>query len=379
MRPMLWMTGGVLLLVGLVATFVAFDSYSNKVANELMNAILRSESASIQQGNLLTSITKLQSSIETSDSLAGVAAFDLNLDPQMRFPLILIGEVSSVQPHLLQSGEIRVGVFAKTYARQITRQHVLVFHFRPKFILWTFAATAISLTLLLSSFGVLGIRLESVRARERALAFEIISQQIAHDIRSPLSALKIFSGVAEGKGLPTQILNDIVDRIEEILEDLKFRAVRPGTATAFSINDAIKRIAREKNLEHPGRTIRTSFNGAGEIVGDQAQFSRAISNLVNNALEASTADSPVEIALNVQRGRCVLSIVDSGRGIPDHLKPSLFKRGVTFGKLHGNGLGLFHAKKVFDELEGEIAVDSKVGLGTKISISLNCRPMVAAR
>jgi len=100
------------------------------------------------------------------------------------------------------------------------------------------------------------------------------------------------------------------------------------------------------------------------------EFKRVVSNLVNNAVEALNGKGNVTVGLKSDNGHILLMVKDSGKGIPPDLLPRLMERGATFGKEGGSGLGLYHAKETMEGWGGGINIDSKVGEGTTIILTL---------
>ena len=71
-----------------------------------------------------------------------------------------------------------------------------------------------------------------------------------------------------------------------------------------------------------------------------------------------------------------LAIKDSGRGIPSEVLPKLMRKGETYHKEGGTGLGLYHAKSSVESWGGTIELFSEVGQGTEVRVSL---PRVQSR
>jgi len=103
---------------------------------------------------------------------------------------------------------------------------------------------------------------------------------------------------------------------------------------------------------------------------DEHKLVRAIHNLVRNAVEAM-ADKGGRLTLRIRKsdGDLVISVSDTGRGIPAEIKTRLFGTFVTAGKAGGTGLGLSIVKKIVEEHEGTIDVSSGVG-GTTFTMRL---------
>lgn len=357
----------VLAVVGF--TFLIFDYYTLQSADDLMNAVMRSEAASIQQGNILNSVTKLQSSVQTSESLRGVAVFDKGLETHYAFPLIELGEMPSLSG-LSQNG-MRTGLFSKVYVRPLNREQSIVFYFQPRFVFWTyivFATVLVAFSLLLAW---LGTRIESIRAEARAQVFFAISEQISHDIKSPLSALNLLGGVIKRSGGPADLLLQSVKRIEDIVNDLRDRSQtlssRYGEKNKFRVDECVSQIVAEKRLQHPSYVFSFASAGPIETVGPSAQFGRLVSNLLNNAVEASPEHSEIQVKLTAEGE---LTICDKGCGIAQEDLTKLFRKGFSKNKEKGSGLGLFHARQVLNAMNGKISLESKVGKGTTVRIAL---------
>jgi anti-sigma regulatory factor (Ser/Thr protein kinase) len=98
------------------------------------------------------------------------------------------------------------------------------------------------------------------------------------------------------------------------------------------------------------------------------------SNLINNSVESlENEKGTVLIELGTSRtdpNQIEIKIKDTGRGIPQELIPELGKEGKTFGKPDGNGLGLYYAIKSIKKSDGSISIQSEVGKGTEITITL---------
>lgn len=100
------------------------------------------------------------------------------------------------------------------------------------------------------------------------------------------------------------------------------------------------------------------------------EFKRVLSNILNNAIEATESSCKVKINLNLKNDLINLKITDNGKGIPSEILNKLCKKGNTFGKVGGSGLGLYHATTRIKEWGGDLQITSQVGLGTTIIITL---------
>jgi signal transduction histidine kinase len=210
------------------------------------------------------------------------------------------------------------------------------------------------------------------------------NRQVAHDIRSPLSALGVFSSFADKLAEKERLLfrravdriSDIANRLSEATQQAETLGSRPATRlhSVQPIATILESIVPEKRLQYQYRTgveiiadLAAGYGLFSEI--DPVELKRIISNLVNNAVEAIPRNGKVTIDLRASNG-IQISIADTGDGIPPERLPFLGREGVTFGKVGGSGIGLHHAISTIRSWGGEVKIRSAVGEGTCVVISL---------
>ncbi len=217
---------------------------------------------------------------------------------------------------------------------------------------------------------------------EKAYAFEIVASQLAHDIRSPLAALSIIS--ARAKEMPIEfreLINDVVIRIQSIAKQLldRHRANHELDLTKLEgalIKKALHSLLTEKklqfcNLEHLKLEFETSdsFSPRREVLLDITEFNRMISNLINNAVEAlNDHRGTVKVWLDSENDYLIIKITDTGKGMKQHIIEKIGQVGLSHGKAYGSGLGLYHATKTLNDCRGKFKIDSKIDIGTSLSI-----------
>jgi signal transduction histidine kinase/putative methionine-R-sulfoxide reductase with GAF domain len=120
----------------------------------------------------------------------------------------------------------------------------------------------------------------------------------------------------------------------------------------------------EKQLEHEiaGRNVELAMelDDRGTARFDETKMTRVLHNLVRNAVEAMEAKGGGKLTIRALRQGAdfVVSVSDTGKGIPSEIRDRLFQSFVTSGKRGGTGLGLAIVKKIVDEHAGSIEVDS---------------------
>jgi CHASE2 domain-containing sensor protein/signal transduction histidine kinase len=141
---------------------------------------------------------------------------------------------------------------------------------------------------------------------------------------------------------------------------------------ALDASDEIWPQARAKRIH-----IETHFEGEGHwIRADRSLMTRAVANLLNNAVKYSPSDTRVQVSLTSgESGRVDCKIADQGYGMAEDAIAHVFERFRRFrvpGQPHtqGAGLGMALVKTVVTRHEGEVKVDSEPGRGTSVTVSL---------
>jgi signal transduction histidine kinase len=133
---------------------------------------------------------------------------------------------------------------------------------------------------------------------------------------------------------------------------------------------------REKKLELSDRSdvaFKLDPNGPVDAVCkiDKKELARALSNLVNNAVEALEQNGgSVSLAVRDAMGEIAIIVSDDGRGIPQELLQRLGTDRVSIGKSgkSGSGLGIRHARTVTEGMRGRLSIQSRVGKGTLVTM-----------
>lgn len=223
-----------------------------------------------------------------------------------------------------------------------------------------------------------------------------LAAQVAHDIRSPLSALLALSNSADRLPENDRILfRKAIARIQDIANNLvehrrSLLAEEEGEASPPKAETELP--AMKASVQHLGTMVRSMISEkkaqfadrhgvAIELADPEAayetfasvdprEFKRVVSNLINNAVEAIEDTGKVSVSLTSAPQQVTLMVKDNGKGIPGDILPKLTRKKLTFGKEGGSGLGLCHAGKVVRALGGDIAIRSEQHRGTEVTITL---------
>lgn len=234
----------------------------------------------------------------------------------------------------------------------------------------------------------LQLALATFHARE-SQALDAMASQVAHDIRSPLVALRVvtnhLSELAEERRV---MIRNAITRIEDIVNDLSTRKRRRDTTEheardAVLLSDLVALAISEKRQEIAQRQAKVQIESDIDacygifVTVPPVAIKRVFSNLMNNAIDAYDRAGTVLVVLRTVDDAAVVEIRDAGKGIPQTLLPRLTQRGVTHGKAGGSGLGLFHARQSIEACGGRLAIESVEGVGTTVRITLPQAPAPA--
>ncbi len=106
---------------------------------------------------------------------------------------------------------------------------------------------------------------------------------------------------------------------------------------------------------------------------DAVQTERVVSNLLANAIKFTPTGGVIEVSVRYRDGRVVLTVSDTGRGIAASELPHVFDkyhREGTNHRIEGSGLGLFIVKAIVQSQGGNVRIDSALGKGTTVTVSL---------
>lgn len=224
---------------------------------------------------------------------------------------------------------------------------------------------------------------------ERLSAIGRLLSGVMHDMRTPLTVISGYVQLMAMAGDPN-VRNDHVRLIlkqfdaisamqRELLEFARGERsilVRKVYLTKF-FGDLEKQLALE--LEGRPVSLVVELDDRGTARFDEAKVTRVVHNLVRNAVEAMEPLGEGQVVVRAFRKGTdfVLSVADTGRGIPEPVRERLFQSFVTSGKQGGTGLGLAIVKKIVDEHSGSISVDSS-DKGTTFTIVFPQEPPARA-
>jgi signal transduction histidine kinase/CRP-like cAMP-binding protein len=215
---------------------------------------------------------------------------------------------------------------------------------------------------------------------ERLSSVGRMASAIIHDIKNPMNTIRVYAQVMKKKSgndeavkLADEMIRQ-VDRLVNMLQEILDFSRGVSATNIIEVNlgetlDAIL-IFIEKDLNKHNIQLVKQLNYIGPCMMDADKMTRVFYNIASNARDAMpTGGSLTVTTLEVNR-LVRISFRDTGTGMPEEVKKRIFEPFMTYGKKHGTGLGMAIVKKVIDDHDGQIEIESEPGKGTEMIIYL---------
>ena len=212
-----------------------------------------------------------------------------------------------------------------------------------------------------------------------------VSRQVAHDVKSPITAIKIASDKFKHqiKESDFLFLRRSIDRISDIINDLsssKKDDDQQGKSKVILLYPLIELVLSEKRFNFRGNSNLEIFEKVSNknkiyfVDINPSDLKRSLSNVINNSAEAmSLKVGVITVDVQVKEGFLELIVEDNGKGIAEADLDRILEKNVTLGKTGGQGLGLSFAVETCKKNGGDVSISSKLNEGTKVTLKL---PMV---
>ncbi len=215
---------------------------------------------------------------------------------------------------------------------------------------------------------------------------------LTHDLKNPiLGTIKVLELIGKGQLAVSDVLEQLIEtqkklytRVSSFLLLNKYSD--PGNQFSYGTIDLKSLIATAVDIcrayaKAEGVSLETLLNEDCNVLGEQDAICRVVENLINNAIKFSPFGSTVCINLKLSGADALITVVDSGLGVPEEELPLIFKRfwqGQSSRNVgNGSGLGLYTCRQIVESHRGSIWCESKVGSGASFFVKLPC--IVASR
>jgi two-component system nitrogen regulation sensor histidine kinase NtrY len=217
---------------------------------------------------------------------------------------------------------------------------------------------------------------------ERELAWREMAKQVAHEIKNPLTPMKLSiqhlrqaytDRVQDFHLLLEEVSQTIIEQVESLsriaAEFSRYAKMPERKLEPCQVHDVLLDAVRLFDQERKIQFKVDLAEGKATILADKEELRRVFINVLRNAVQAIAGEGKISVTTTLIDGQMEIAIADTGRGIPDELKERLFEPNFST-KSEGMGLGLAISKQTVVDLNGRIEIESAVGKGTQVKITL---------
>lgn len=217
-----------------------------------------------------------------------------------------------------------------------------------------------------------------------------LTANVSHELRTPLTSIKGFAETLLGGAMADEtacrrfltIIDGEATRLMKLVDDLmdlsrlESRAVSMEPS-AVRLDDLVAEALSRMRPQAEGHRIalRAASTQAVVAMADRDRILQVITNLLDNAIKFTPEGGTVEVTVGITGGEAVVSVADTGRGIPADDLTRIFDRFYRVDRSRsrgagGTGLGLAIAKYIVEAHGGRIAVTSRVNAGSTFTFTL---------
>lgn len=230
----------------------------------------------------------------------------------------------------------------------------------------------------------LAVSADLLARSERESAWREMAKQIAHEIKNPLTPMKLniqYLQRAKGKNEEynaflervTATLIEQIDNLSNIATEFSnFAKIPTARNQVFCLSEQLQKTI---DLYETHNRAQIVFDANGfeciQVNADREQLSRAIINLIRNGIQSVPEDKMGNISLKLNRREhmAVVRVKDDGAGIPLEMREKLFSPSFTT-KTSGMGLGLSIVKNIVENFSGKIWFKTEIGVGTSFFLEI---------
>lgn len=219
---------------------------------------------------------------------------------------------------------------------------------------------------------------------ERESAWREMAKQVAHEIKNPLTPMKLSvqhlqrawkdksTNVDELMQRFSQTLVEQIDTLSGIANEFSNFAQMPkANYEVLDLQGIVKSVVNLYQENDKVKIFLAENKGSFDVYADKDQMLRVFTNLIKNSIQAipEKRKGVVELKLYKHDGKCVVSIKDNGQGIPEDKISKIFTPNFTT-KTGGTGLGLAMVKNIVENSNGKIWFATESNIGTIFYVSL---------
>lgn len=206
-------------------------------------------------------------------------------------------------------------------------------------------------------------------------------RNISHELRAPLARLQIATELLERK--PSQAIQQlsrirseigVLDALTAQVLSLTRASQSEGSDQPVALADIIDRVAGNARLEADAKGLIFECPAPGDealVQADETLLASALENVVRNAIQATAAGGHVMIRTRLEGDRCVVTVTDTGQGVPEDELERIFE---PFYRLdtnrEGSGIGLAITARVMDQVGGSVEASNTSDGGLAVALTM---------
>ena len=223
---------------------------------------------------------------------------------------------------------------------------------------------------------------EQLRQNEKLSALGLLAAEVAHEIRNPLTVMKLLYHSLnlkfeenDPRNKDAQVIKSKIEHLNKIVEQiLDFARTTEPNFAPVNLNvllDELGLLVRHKLANQKVKLVQDLQSDLPLVSGDAPQLEQAFLNLILNAAEAMPDGGTLSIkTFATTGGQVAVTFKDNGVGMGKEQRTKAFKTVLATTKAKGSGLGLAIVGRIVETHHGSIEVHSRLGRGTKMSITL---------
>jgi len=223
---------------------------------------------------------------------------------------------------------------------------------------------------------------ENLKRAEREAAWRDIARRVAHEIKNPLTPMKLsiqyLEKVYKDKSndetfekilrKTIELISNEIDKLNHIATEFSnFAKLPKNNNINLQLNQIIEEVL-SLYAHYQGITFEKDLaENLPEIMADKQELNRVFQNLIKNAIQSIEDSGVVKVKTYLQDSSVIVEITDTGCGMEKEVLSNLFEPNFST-KSMGMGLGLAITKKTLDNMQASIEFKSEVGKGTNVTI-----------
>jgi len=208
-------------------------------------------------------------------------------------------------------------------------------------------------------------------------AYSRFSAFLVHDLKNLVAQVSMIVRNAEQHKHNPEFIDDAIDtlenvvnKIERLLAQLKKGGVKSETKTVIKLVDVLSDVVLQQAGNKPAVRIDCVVHECF-VLADKEQLVAILGHLVQNAQDATQDDGEVKIRLDCDQNNVLIDVIDTGSGMEQRfIAERLFRPFDTTKGNAGMGIGVYEAREYIHSQGGDISVVSEVGVGTVFNIKL---------